>query len=149
MNFSGTRYIVEILLAGQFEIARPTRHYASYLDVFPRVFVGKPEELKQVVRLMCSALRESLKRADMRVPPWRKNGYMQAKWFGSYKRTINAVSSKTIPESEEEFADKKRPVFGFEASSTISYYCRDEFGSKAGLKVGYLAAAFHGEGMQL
>lgn len=150
MNIDGNRFIVEVFLAGEFEIARPTAGYATLLDVFPQVFVGKPEQLKQVVRLMCSEIRRSMKEMDLHVPPWRRNGYMQAKWFGPYKRTINEIPASKIPELNGSFAAKQS--IGFEdlpvkAFPVKAYHCRDDFSSnKMCLKVGYLTAAFHGTG---
>ncbi|XP_039044047.1 uncharacterized protein LOC120183413 [Hibiscus syriacus] len=119
---NGTRYIVEVNLVAHFEIARPTTSYASLLELIPPIFVCKPKELKQVVKLMCKAMKESMKAEDMHLPPWRRSGYMQSKWFGLYKRTVNDVPI--------------RP--------TISFHCRDNFAGDDGLKVGYLAAALEG-----
>ncbi|XVE51026.1 hypothetical protein DITRI_Ditri02bG0005100 [Diplodiscus trichospermus] len=141
VNVNGTRYIVEVNLAGKFEIARPTTSYTSLINVFPQIFVGKPEELKQIVRLMCRAIRESMKSKDMKVPPWRRNGYMQAKWSAHYKRTTNETSAKNASQRNDAGATKRS--VGFEKLPTVSYYCRDNFASKAGLKVGYLTAAFN------
>ncbi|EYU40926.1 hypothetical protein MIMGU_mgv1a024946mg, partial [Erythranthe guttata] len=90
----GTRYIVQVLLDGEFTIARPCGGYASLLEILPPVFVGKPEELKQVVRLMCTAVRKSMTIAGIHLPPWRRHDYIQNKWFGSYKRTTNEISSR-------------------------------------------------------
>ncbi|GMI93277.1 hypothetical protein like AT1G12030 [Hibiscus trionum] len=89
---NGVRYIVEVNLVAQLEIARPTASYSSLLEIIPPIFVGKPEELKRVVKLMCKAMRESMKAEDMQLPPWRRSGYMQSKWFARYKRTVNEVS---------------------------------------------------------
>ncbi|XP_041024132.1 uncharacterized protein LOC121264870 [Juglans microcarpa x Juglans regia] len=145
VNISGNRYIVEVLLAREFEIARPTDRYTSLLDVFPPIFVGTVEDLKQVVRLMCRAIKESMKSSDMHVPPWRRNGYMQFKWFGSYKRTTNEVP-KGKARSDNHAVAGKRSV-GFEALPAISYHCRVDFASKVGLRVGHLTAALEGSGM--
>ncbi|XP_058727977.1 uncharacterized protein LOC131599720 [Vicia villosa] len=128
VNYGGNRYIIEISLMAEFEIARPIDQYASLLDVFPYVFVGKVEELKKVVRLMCTAIKDSMKIMGMHTPPWRRNSYMQAKWFNSYKRTTNEVAA--------------RKSIGFEA-----YNCRDNFGGKITFKVGYLTASFNVDGI--
>ncbi|KAG2333399.1 hypothetical protein Bca52824_004579 [Brassica carinata] len=72
-------FIVETNLAREFDIARPTVGYISLLAQLPHVFVGTPEELKQLVRIMSFEIRRSMKRAKTHVPPWRRNGYMQAK----------------------------------------------------------------------
>ena len=134
---------------GEFEIARPTDQYTSLLEIFPQIFVGKVGELKQIVRLMCNAIRESMKSKDMPMPPWRRNGYMQTKWFGSYKRTtrsiINPSKNKASSKSDDRAAfDAKRSVgFEFEALPTVSYSCRGDFGNRVGLRVSHLTAAFN------
>ncbi|XVF87821.1 hypothetical protein PTKIN_Ptkin18bG0151600 [Pterospermum kingtungense] len=144
VNVNGTRYIVEANLAGEFEIARPTTTYSSLIDVFPQIFVGKPEQLKKIVRLMCREIRESMKSKDMKVPPWRRNGYMQAKWSAHYKRTTNGISTKSPSENNDAVAAKRS--VGFEKLPMVTYRCRDNFASKVGLKVGYLTAAFNANG---
>ncbi|OMO64768.1 hypothetical protein COLO4_31871 [Corchorus olitorius] len=143
VNVNGNRYIIEVNLGGEFEIARPTTSYTSLLNVFPRILVIKAEEMKQIVRLMCRAIRESMKSKELKIPPWRRRGYMQAKWFGHYKRTTNEISVKNTQKNDA--VATKRSV-GFEMFPSVSYYCRDNFARKAGLKVGYLTAAFNANG---
>ena len=144
VNINGIRYIVEVNLAGEFQIARPTTSYAALLEVIPPIFVGKPKELKQIAKLMCKAMRESMKSRDMHMPPWRRSRYMQSKWFTRCKRTVNEIPVRNASQFNDSIpAPARRPV-GFEAFPTISFHCRDNFASKAGLKVGYLAAAFKG-----
>ncbi|XP_073106954.1 uncharacterized protein [Elaeis guineensis] len=87
----GTRYVLEINLAAEFEIARPTSDYLTRLSVLPAVYVGRPEVLKGIVKLMCAAAEESMRSAGMHVPPWRRGGYVQMKWFGSYARTTSGI----------------------------------------------------------
>ncbi|KFK40602.1 hypothetical protein AALP_AA2G016900 [Arabis alpina] len=108
------RYIVETNLSGEFEIARPTKRYVSILNQVPRVFVGTPEELKQLVRIMCCEMRRSMKQVGIHVPPWRRNGYMQAKWFGFYKRISSnemvnrsSIDTTTFKGCKEEFWEAK------------------------------------------
>lgn len=139
----GNRYIIEVLLAREFEIARPTVKYTSLLDVFPLIFVGKVEDLKQVVKQMCRAIKESMKSMGMHVPPWRRSGYMNSKWFSSYKRTTNEVPTGKA-QSDEAFAGKQ--AVGFEALPAISHYCRDNCARKVGLRVGNLVAVLNGNG---
>ncbi|KAL7213664.1 hypothetical protein ACSBR2_016234 [Camellia fascicularis] len=142
VKLAETRYIIEFCLAGEFEIARATESYTSLLELFPPIFVGKVEELKQVVRLMCNAVKDSMKSMDMPVPPWRRHRYVQAKWFGSYRRTINEVPIKKGSDTDVGSA-KKRSV-GFVALPAISHHCREGFGSRVGIKVGQLAMALNG-----
>ncbi|KAF9610152.1 hypothetical protein IFM89_020284 [Coptis chinensis] len=114
---SEQRYIIDVEFAGEFEIARQTIEYQDLFKVLPRVYVGRSEELKQIVKLMCDAAKKSLKSRDLLLPPWRKNRYMQLKWFGSYLRTINPVPSNvSVPPGFEKFSVQCRSV-GFDAIS--------------------------------
>ncbi|XP_030533245.1 uncharacterized protein LOC115742865 [Rhodamnia argentea] len=150
INVDDTRYIIEVSLAGEFEIARRTDGMASLLRLFPPIFIGRPEELKQVVRIMSTAIRQSLKKRDLLVPPWRKNGYMQNKWFSSYKRTTNRV-----PSADGKVISRDGPVakhlIGFEASRVINdCFCREDFARKTRSRMtGNLTADFDGHDTSL
>lgn len=138
------RFIVETNLASEFEIAKPTTRYLSLLAQLPRVFVGTPEELKKLVRIMCFEIRRSMKRAEIHVPPWRRNAYMQAKWFGHYKRTSNEVVTRVK-------SCGCGPRVGFEGlvkTATFNGYKEVER-KRQGLKVGQLTVAFTGSGVRL
>ncbi|GAB4830308.1 hypothetical protein Ancab_019946 [Ancistrocladus abbreviatus] len=87
------RYFIDVDFAGEFEIARETENYSKMRNALPIILVGKAEELKRVVRVMCDEARRSMKRNGLSLPPWRKNRYMQAKWFGPYRRTVNQMPS--------------------------------------------------------
>ncbi|KAH7290538.1 hypothetical protein KP509_30G052600 [Ceratopteris richardii] len=87
------RFIVDIDFRAQFEIARASKQYGQLLDVLPKLFVGRPERLKQVLKIMTNAAKCSLKEQGLLLPPWRKQKYVYAKWFSSYRRTINPESA--------------------------------------------------------
>ncbi|KAL7103074.1 hypothetical protein ACP275_08G158300 [Erythranthe tilingii] len=123
----GTRYIVQVLLDGEFTIARPSGGYASLLEILPPVFVGKPEELKQVVRLMCAAVRKSMRSAGIHVPPWRRLAYMQNKWFASYKRTTNEIPSREALNYGSGLPENQ-------TIPGIIFNCRGGFGAKGGVR---------------
>lgn len=110
---SGRRYVVEVDLAAEFEIARPTEEYGRVQMVLPSVYVGPPEELKRIVRLVSDAARWSLKSRGLHLPPWRKNRYMQAKWLGPHRRSVGQ-----IPTGINRFSVKCRSV-GFDAGSGL------------------------------
>ncbi|KAL6567535.1 hypothetical protein OROGR_001203 [Orobanche gracilis] len=140
---SGSRYIIEIHLAGEFTIARPSGCYASLLVDFPTIFVGQTEELKQVIRLMSKAIRKSMKSAGLNVPPWRRLAYMQAKWFGFYRRTVNETpAGKACKKSLEG-----NRLVGFApvilGASTPSLYCGGDFTARNGGGIGNLAVALN------
>ncbi|KAK1428510.1 hypothetical protein QVD17_17345 [Tagetes erecta] len=86
---SGTRYFIDVNFVGEFDIARETEHFRRLLRHIPTVFVGKNEDLKQIVKLLTDATKRSLKTRGLLLPPWRKNRFMQKKWFGTYRRTVN------------------------------------------------------------
>ncbi|MCL7044831.1 hypothetical protein MKW94_009919 [Papaver nudicaule] len=90
---SEIRYFIETDFIGEFEIARPTPQYEKLVQILPRVYIGRSEELKQIIKLMSEAAKKSLKVNQLLLSPWRKNRFMQSKWFGPYKRTLNQVSS--------------------------------------------------------
>lgn len=136
-----SRYVVEVFLAGEFTIARPTSCYQSLLEAFPRIAVIKHYELKQVVRLMCAEMKKSMKIRDMPLAPWRKNGYMQAKWFGSYKRTVNSVPMSNSPESDEGFAGKRLVKI---PAVPVPRNCNGEFVRKVGFRSGRTSEVMNG-----
>ncbi|KAI3926242.1 hypothetical protein MKW98_028378 [Papaver atlanticum] len=90
---SEIRYFIDIDFIGEFEIARPTSQYEKLVQILPRVYIGRSEELKQIIKLVSEAAKKSLKVNQLLLSPWRKNRFMQMKWFGPYKRTLNQVSS--------------------------------------------------------
>ncbi|MCO5560789.1 hypothetical protein L7F22_014409 [Adiantum nelumboides] len=95
------RFIVDIDFRAQFEIARASKQYVQLLGVLPRLFVGRPERLKQILKIMSNAAKHSLKQEGLLLPPWRKHKYMQAKWFSPYRRTTNtdSLSSNSLQSS--------------------------------------------------
>ncbi|KAI3829865.1 hypothetical protein L1987_03995 [Smallanthus sonchifolius] len=115
---SGTRYYIDVNFAGEFDIARETEQFRRISQHLQTVFVGKSEDLKQIVKLLSDATRRSLKSRGLLLPPWRKNRFMQNKWFGPYRRTVNytptIVSSQ--PATPTPTAVKCR-LIGFNAVS--------------------------------
>ncbi|XP_061357989.1 uncharacterized protein LOC133302253 [Gastrolobium bilobum] len=91
------RYFVDLDFRAQFEIARPTRQFSEILRLVPGVFVGRSEELKRTVSIVCDAARRCFRSSGLPVPPWRKNRFMQNKWFASYRRTANPVQENPVP----------------------------------------------------
>ncbi|KAE9460819.1 hypothetical protein C3L33_07248, partial [Rhododendron williamsianum] len=107
------RYFIDLDFVAEFEIARPTDRYERLLEKLPGVFIGRGEELKEIVKVMSEAAKRSLKSRGLSLPPWRKNRYMQNKWFGPYRRTVNAIPANS-PSVLTGFAVKCRSV-GFDA----------------------------------
>ncbi|KAH7576409.1 hypothetical protein ACOSP7_003316 [Xanthoceras sorbifolium] len=93
---TGNRYFIDLDFASEFQIARPTNEYKRLMELLPRVYVGNSEELKMIVKATSDAAKKSLKTRDLTLPPWRKNRYMQNKWFAPYKRTINPMTAVSL-----------------------------------------------------
>ncbi|KAK9681455.1 hypothetical protein RND81_10G003600 [Saponaria officinalis] len=153
VNVGKTRYIVELNMVGELDIVRPTTRYKALLDMIPTIMiVDKSQVLKQIIRLMSGAMKDSLKKADMLVAPWRRNGYIQARYFSPYKRTINPESSSLSSANlaKEGVTNNKGFMVGFEpidlGTTRVPYYCREHHGlvSKGGVRVGLLGAVLHG-----
>lgn len=123
---SGVRYYIDLNFAGEFEIARQTNHFDRLWQILPTVFVAKSEDLKQMVKLMSDAARRSLKSRGLLLPPWRKNRFMQNKWFGPYRRTVNYTptnisSASAVPANSTSSAVKCRAI-GFNAVSNAPLF---------------------------
>lgn len=77
------RVIVDTDFKSQFELARPTLAYKELSDALPSIFVGEENKLMEIITLLCSAAKESLKQRGLHIPPWRTRGYMLCKWLSS------------------------------------------------------------------
>ncbi|KAJ8648813.1 hypothetical protein MRB53_001836 [Persea americana] len=115
----GLRYLIEVDFAAEFEIARPTARYSRVVEVLPRIFVGPPEDLKRVVRIVSEEMKRSLRSRDLHLPPWRKSHYMQAKWLGPYRRTVGQVQAKVSASFEGEMIAARCRSVGFHASFVL------------------------------
>lgn len=116
---SSTRYLVGLDFEAEFQIARPTKHYERLVQSMPTTFVGKPEQLKQILKTMSDAARRSLKSRGLHIPPWRKHRFMLNKWLGSYKRTTNPLPAGNppaiLPPSNQKLSIKCSSI-GFNAA---------------------------------
>ncbi|KAL1557523.1 hypothetical protein AAHA92_08087 [Salvia divinorum] len=120
---SPARYFVDLDFAAEFEIARPTIAYERMLQLLPRVFVGKTDDLRQYLKSVSDAAKRSLKSRGLHLPPWRKHRFMQNKWLGPHRRTTNAVTAPPLSSKsltvEAGYGVKCRAV-GFDAGRLIA-----------------------------
>ncbi|CAL5054649.1 unnamed protein product [Urochloa decumbens] len=109
-----SRYVVEVNVAAEFEIARPSAEYRDLLSSLPPVLVAGPESLKELAAAMCGAAAESIRGAGMHVPPWRRAPYVQAKWSGQFQRVEAAAPvavAGPLPEAgARAIAHARRPA---------------------------------------
>ncbi|KAK8483323.1 hypothetical protein V6N13_023396 [Hibiscus sabdariffa] len=88
------RVIIELNFRAEFEIARASEDYNRLVRRLPEVFVGKVERLSNVIKILCLAAKKCMKEKKMHMGPWRKQGYMQAKWLKSCERN---TSTQPLP----------------------------------------------------
>lgn len=82
----GERLFIDIDFRSEFEIARPTKTYKSILQTLPYILVSKADRLQKIITIVSKAAALSLKKKGMYIPPWRKSGYIKAKWLTPHSR---------------------------------------------------------------
>ncbi|KAL7262928.1 hypothetical protein ACSBR1_001152 [Camellia fascicularis] len=88
-NGEAVRLIVDMDFRSQFELARPTSTYSELTTSLPSIFVGSEEKLMDIICLVCSAAKQSLRERGLHIPPWRKATYMQSKWLSHNCKKIS------------------------------------------------------------
>lgn len=81
------KVVIDLNFRAEFEMARANEEYRQLVRKLPEVFVGKAEKLRMLVKTMCSAAKKCMKEKKMHLGPWRKQKYMEAKWFGTCDRS--------------------------------------------------------------
>lgn len=76
------KFLIELEIKDQFQIAKAGEEYQELASCLPEFYIGKPEYLTAVVRVMCDAAKKSMKENKMYIGPWRKSSFMQMKWSG-------------------------------------------------------------------
>jgi len=107
-----SRYIVEVNVAAEFEIARPSTEYQDLLSSLPPVLVARPGALKELAAAMCAAAAESIRGAGMHVPPWRRAPYVQAKWSAQFERMETAATEPRPEGGPRAAVHARRPSVG-------------------------------------
>ncbi|GAV79015.1 DUF506 domain-containing protein [Cephalotus follicularis] len=98
----GERLIIDIDFRSEFEIARSTKSYKSILQSLPSIFVGKGDRLAKIIAIVSEAVKQSLKKKGMYIPPWRKAEYVKAKWLSPHTRASSSLTSiESILEPEK------------------------------------------------
>ncbi|KAM7266282.1 hypothetical protein ACFE04_004179 [Oxalis oulophora] len=82
-------FLLELEFQDHFRIAKACDEYCRLVDQLPQYFVGKPDYLNAVVRLMCNSAKTSMKEQNLHMGPWRKKGFMEMKWSNSFGRSFD------------------------------------------------------------
>ncbi|OMO78360.1 hypothetical protein CCACVL1_14435 [Corchorus capsularis] len=119
----GERLLIDIDFRSEFEIARSTKTYKSILQMLPFIFVGKADRLQKIIAIVSEAVKQSLKKKGMHIPPWRKAEYVKAKWLSPHTRASPSPSPSPTPtptptigtlkelECETKANEKPQPLF--------------------------------------
>ncbi|XP_059631002.1 uncharacterized protein LOC132273913 [Cornus florida] len=90
--------LIELEFKDQFKMAIACDEYHRLIDQLPEIFIGKPEHLDAIVRVVCDAAKRSAAEKDIHMGPWRKRSFMQMKWSASNKRLLShEQSSNELP----------------------------------------------------
>ncbi|XP_059450764.1 uncharacterized protein LOC132181524 [Corylus avellana] len=81
-------FLIELEFRDQFKIAKACDKYHKLVSQLPEYYIGKPDYLNAIVRVVCDAAKRSMKEKKMHMGPWRKTSFMQMKWSGSIERSI-------------------------------------------------------------
>ncbi|KAF3335082.1 hypothetical protein FCM35_KLT21686 [Carex littledalei] len=104
-NKNPIRFVIELNLRAEFEMARVNKEYRKLVNTLPEMFVGKSEKLRNIVKVMCDSAKKCMKENQMHMAPWRKYQYMQSKWNVTPERLVPEVSVPVpaivvLPDSE-------------------------------------------------
>ncbi|CAH8385554.1 unnamed protein product [Eruca vesicaria subsp. sativa] len=94
------RVVIELSFRAEFEIAKGGEDYKKLIGRLPEVYVGKPERLRSLIKILCIAGKKCLRDKKMYMGPWRKHKYMQAKWLGTCDRS-NSLDAAVVSETSE------------------------------------------------
>ncbi|XXG87191.1 hypothetical protein AAC387_Pa11g1939 [Persea americana] len=102
------RLIVDIDFKSQFELARPTSTYGQLFNTLPTIFVGSEDKLCEIISLLCTVAKHSLKERGLHIPPWRKASYMRSKWLSCCQKvsTVGFLISGTEGSMAQEEAKR-------------------------------------------
>lgn len=79
-------FLVEVEFRDQFEMAKACEEYKKLVRQLPECYIGKPDYLNAIVRLVCDAAKRSMKEKKIHMGPWRKRSFMLMKWSASIER---------------------------------------------------------------
>ncbi|KAK8989348.1 hypothetical protein V6N11_063780 [Hibiscus sabdariffa] len=93
-SWSSASVIVDDVAYFLFDSADSRVSFGAYHIVDKRWLPRKVERLSNVIKILCSAAKKCMREKKMHMGPWRKQGYMQAKWLKSCERNTSTVNEK-------------------------------------------------------
>lgn len=78
-------FLIELEFRDQFVMAKACDEYRKLVSQLPEFYIGKPEYLSAIVRILCNAAKRSMKEKKIYMGPWRKRSFMEMKWSKSFE----------------------------------------------------------------
>lgn len=100
-------FLIELEFRDQFKIAKACNEYHKLVNQLPEYYIGKPDYLNAIVRVVCDAAKRSMKEKKIHMGPWRKRSFMQMKWSGSnenwskFNESLDEFPSLSLRQSSE------------------------------------------------
>ena len=88
-------FLIELEFRTEFEMAKACDEYRKLIAQLPKTFIGKPDYLHAVLRVVCDAAKRSMKEKKIHMGPWRKRSFMQMKWSGYNHRKQHPAATTT------------------------------------------------------
>lgn len=76
-------FLIELEFRDQFKIAKACDEYQKLVSQLPEFYIGRPDYLNAMLRVVCDAAKRSMKEKKIHMGPWRKRSFMQMKWSAS------------------------------------------------------------------
>ncbi|KAL9432406.1 hypothetical protein AB3S75_027440 [Citrus x aurantiifolia] len=93
-------FLIELEFRDQFEMAKACDEYRKLVSQLPEFYIGKPEYLSAIVRVLCNAAKRSMKEKKIYMGPWRKRSFMEMKWSKSFEKGKSfdeSLSTSSLP----------------------------------------------------
>lgn len=93
-------FLIELEFRDQFEMAKACDEYRKLVSQLPEFYIGKPEYLSAIVRVLCNAAKRSMKEKKIYMGPWRKRSFMEMKWSKSFEKSKSfdeSLSTSSLP----------------------------------------------------
>merc|ERR1712183_93353 len=101
-------FLIELEFRDQFKIAKACDEYHNLTSQLPEYYIGKPDYLNAILRVMCDAANRSMKEKKIHMGPWRKRSFMQMKWSGSsserwssFDESLNNLASLSFRQASD------------------------------------------------
>lgn len=112
------KFLIEIEFRDEFKMAKACDEHKKLIEQLPETYIGKPEHLNAIVRIMCDAAKRSTTEKKIHMGPWRKKSFMKMKWSASHeneRRIANESSSSSsshagLVSSEKNDMDRVLPL---------------------------------------